>query len=315
VPEVREHHREPLVAAQPAKARCALLEQRHRAVVVADRGSDRPEVAEPARDSLLVAEAPPALEHLLVARLREGEVAAAERDRARDGERLRTERRPAVAVVRERRVEPALRLDEVAADLPEDAQSAREPQREVERALERPRQRGAHVVVLGLEPVEPRHGVAAGEQVALRLLGEFDEPLGMAAAHTVPVRVGRVEEVERVAAHGLEHRVAGAAAAVDRLPLDEAVVDERQAENCAACGCYASAHLKNPQAPPDESNPIVRWVLNKGRPGLDAVGDSVAIQPDGSHRHITIQVTAKPGTTLYFLCAVHPWMQGKIVVT
>jgi len=25
-------------------------------------------------------------------------------------------------------------------------------------------------------------------------------------------------------------------------------------------------------------------------------------------------VTAKPGTTLYFLCAVHPWMQGKIVV-
>ena len=33
-----------------------------------------------------------------------------------------------------------------------------------------------------------------------------------------------------------------------------------------------------------------------------------------AHKQISIKVTAKPGTTLYFLCAVHPWMQGKIVV-
>jgi hypothetical protein len=25
-------------------------------------------------------------------------------------------------------------------------------------------------------------------------------------------------------------------------------------------------------------------------------------------------VTAKAGTTLYFMCAVHPWMQGKVKV-
>ncbi|MFL5899444.1 MAG: hypothetical protein ACJ76D_13490 [Solirubrobacterales bacterium] len=30
---------------------------------------------------------------------------------------------------------------------------------------------------------------------------------------------------------------------------------------------------------------------------------------------ITQQVTATPGTTLYFQCAVHPWMQGKVTVT
>jgi plastocyanin len=34
----------------------------------------------------------------------------------------------------------------------------------------------------------------------------------------------------------------------------------------------------------------------------------------GRDKTNTVKVTAKPGTTLYFLCAVHPWMQGKIVV-
>ncbi len=87
-----------------------------------------------------------------------------------------------------------------------------------------------------------------------------------------------------------------------------------QAEQCAACR-YATGHLKNPKAEPGPGNPIVHWILNKGRPGLDTVGDSVAIQEPGKHQSVTIQVTADPGTTLYFLCAVHPWMQGKIVVS
>jgi plastocyanin len=87
-----------------------------------------------------------------------------------------------------------------------------------------------------------------------------------------------------------------------------------QVMNCAACQKLAVGHLKNPKAPPDDSNPIVHWTLNKGRPGLDTVGDSLAIQPDAKHKSISVQVSAKPGTTLYFLCALHPWMQGKIVV-
>jgi hypothetical protein len=27
-----------------------------------------------------------------------------------------------------------------------------------------------------------------------------------------------------------------------------------------------------------------------------------------------VKVTAKKGTKLYFLCAIHPWMQAKIIV-
>ena len=29
---------------------------------------------------------------------------------------------------------------------------------------------------------------------------------------------------------------------------------------------------------------------------------------------LTLTVTAKKGTTLYFMCAIHPWMQAKVQV-
>jgi plastocyanin len=87
-----------------------------------------------------------------------------------------------------------------------------------------------------------------------------------------------------------------------------------QLDNCTICDRLASGHLKNPKAPPGPGNDIVHWVLNKGRPGLDAVGDSIAIEGP-SHKSISIEVTAPAGTTLYFMCAVHPWMQAKLVVT
>jgi len=88
----------------------------------------------------------------------------------------------------------------------------------------------------------------------------------------------------------------------------------QQVENCKACQRLASGHLKSPKAPPDQHNPIVHWTLNQGKPGFDTVGDSIAIQEPGMHKSNAVKVTAAAGTTLYFLCAVHPWMQGKIVV-
>jgi hypothetical protein len=30
---------------------------------------------------------------------------------------------------------------------------------------------------------------------------------------------------------------------------------------------------------------------------------------------VTVVVSARAGTTLSFMCGLHPWMQGKIVVT
>jgi plastocyanin len=80
---------------------------------------------------------------------------------------------------------------------------------------------------------------------------------------------------------------------------------------CPACR-VAAGHLKNPNNP---GAGIKTYVLNKGEPGLDTVGDSIALAPKGTHAKYTITISAPAGTTLYYVCAVHPWMQGKIVVT
>lgn len=50
-------------------------------------------------------------------------------------------------------------------------------------------------------------------------------------------------------------------------------------------------------------------VVNRGRRGIDRVGDSVAFS--GTRR---VKVTARAGSTLRFICAVHPHMQGKLRV-
>ena len=80
---------------------------------------------------------------------------------------------------------------------------------------------------------------------------------------------------------------------------------------CKPCD-VASGHLKNPR---NENSGVAHWVLNKGAVGFDRVGDSLALAPKGPHSRATIVVSAPVGTTLYYVCAIHPWMQGKIVVS
>lgn len=45
--------------------------------------------------------------------------------------------------------------------------------------------------------------------------------------------------------------------------------------------------------------------------GIDGRLDSLVVFPGES---ISAPVTAAPGTTLYYFCAIHPWMQGTITV-
>lgn len=85
-----------------------------------------------------------------------------------------------------------------------------------------------------------------------------------------------------------------------------------QVNDCKACG-LALGHLKDPRHP--DTSPVKTYVLDKGQPGFDARGDSVLITPVGPHKKAVVTVSAPAGTTLYYVCAVHPWMQGSIVVT
>jgi plastocyanin len=80
----------------------------------------------------------------------------------------------------------------------------------------------------------------------------------------------------------------------------------KQAFNCAKCNAIIGSHEVN-----EQTGDIGKPVVDVGQPGYDAPGDSTVIQPKGS---ISFKVTAKKGTTLYYLCAIHPWMQGRIKV-
>jgi plastocyanin len=73
---------------------------------------------------------------------------------------------------------------------------------------------------------------------------------------------------------------------------------------CRACEKAQQAHF--PQGPQGPPTPVV----NVGRPGLDAPGDSVLWMSG----RVKVKVSAPAGTVLRYFCAVHPWMQGTIRV-
>lgn len=72
--------------------------------------------------------------------------------------------------------------------------------------------------------------------------------------------------------------------------------------NCRPCNDALNAHFS--------SNPP-RIRVNVGNPGLDRPGDSLLLFQGQS---ISATVSAPAGTTLYYVCAIHPWMQGRLVV-
>lgn len=85
-----------------------------------------------------------------------------------------------------------------------------------------------------------------------------------------------------------------------------------QIENCSVCGEIAKSHGVNPTAPPSGPPPIP--LVNVGAAGFDKPGDSIVIGPKGHGSQVTFKVTAPAGTTLSFMCAIHPWMQGRFLV-
>jgi plastocyanin len=92
------------------------------------------------------------------------------------------------------------------------------------------------------------------------------------------------------------------------LPTSFAEGDACFAET-APCGQALAAH-----DPDGDQQPPFNLVVNKGKPGLDSAGDSLLFGGDLDNQSISARVTAAPGTTLYYLCALHPFMQGKITV-
>lgn len=67
------------------------------------------------------------------------------------------------------------------------------------------------------------------------------------------------------------------------------------------CGEALAAHFGPPLDP----------VVDVGAAGLNEPGDSLLLFDDQS---VTATVSAPSGARLFYLCAIHPWMQGEITV-
>lgn len=102
----------------------------------------------------------------------------------------------------------------------------------------------------------------------------------------------------------------------DRIPDPHTVTVIRRREvpdrlgevfQCRVCQ-LANAHLADPN---DPNSDVARVRVNVGAPGLNTRGDSLFLAPRG---RISGRVTASAGSTLYYFCAIHPWMQGSIRV-
>lgn len=85
-----------------------------------------------------------------------------------------------------------------------------------------------------------------------------------------------------------------------------------QIESCVVCGELTKAHGVNPEGPAPSGPPPIPLV-NVGPVGFDEPGDSIFIGPKGSGS-VSFKVTASAGSTLSFMCIIHPWMQGRILV-
>lgn len=101
---------------------------------------------------------------------------------------------------------------------------------------------------------------------------------------------------------------------VTRAQLPKTV---QQIDNCSACNDLLAAHF--PNGFPPQGAPLLvldDFKATTAPARFDSVGDSVIVAPPGSGfpTRVAVNVSALPGTTLDYMCAFHPWMQGSIQI-
>jgi hypothetical protein len=87
----------------------------------------------------------------------------------------------------------------------------------------------------------------------------------------------------------------------------------KQLFNCKVCNKLVKAHGADPNS--DAPPKFVYLENGKGQntpPNVDRPGDSAGI--GFGPGPVNLKVTAKKGSTLHFLCLVHPWMQATVKV-
>ena len=85
--------------------------------------------------------------------------------------------------------------------------------------------------------------------------------------------------------------------------------------NCKACNELTRAHGADPNTEAPPRFPFLENGVGQDTPpDVDRPGDSGLIGTGRKGDSVSFKVTARAGTTLYFICLIHPWMQSKVEV-
>jgi hypothetical protein len=85
--------------------------------------------------------------------------------------------------------------------------------------------------------------------------------------------------------------------------------------NCKICNKLGKAHGADPNSnAPPKFQFLENGVGQNTPPDVDRPGDSALIGRGKKGESVNVKVTAKKGTTLNFMCIIHPWMQAKVIV-
>ena len=87
-------------------------------------------------------------------------------------------------------------------------------------------------------------------------------------------------------------------------------------EKCKICEKLGAAHGADPNSDaPPKFQFLEDGVGQDTPPNVDKPGDSGLTGPgQAPNEKISLKVTAKKGSQLYFMCLIHPWMQAKVQV-
>jgi hypothetical protein len=89
-----------------------------------------------------------------------------------------------------------------------------------------------------------------------------------------------------------------------------------QAVNCKICNALAKAHGADPNSnAPPKFQYLENGVGQNTPPNIDKPGDSGVTGKGKKGESIDLPVTAAPGTKLWMMCLIHPWMQAEVDVT
>ena len=158
-----------------------------------------------------------------------------------------------------------------------------------------------------------------GKQTAVTTVKAVSKPPTVQVNRYIQDNLRWNKDVYKVQSGGTIHVVNIAA---DEGPHTFTIVKKKDAPrtglqmvNCKICNALAKAHGADPNTEAPPKYPFLEdGVGQQTPPNIDKPGDSGVTGQGKKGESIDLKVTAAPGTKLWMMCLIHPWMQAEIDV-